>query len=87
MDWKKVEELRKKVLAEEEALVQQAIKGDKMRKRVGPAVHHPKKASGVRNVEGEQERAVREWLGWDPNKAAKPLPDHMKKRQEKMRRK
>jgi len=87
MDWKKVEELRKKVLAEEEELVQQAMKGDKARKRVGPAVHHPKKASGVRNAGDEQERKVRDWLGWDPEKAAKPVPEHMKKRQEKLRRK
>ena len=72
MDWKKVEELRKKVLAEEEELVKEAIKGDKRRKKMGGPIHaKAKKSGGVRNLDEEQERRVREFFGWNPDKDGK----------------
>jgi hypothetical protein len=74
MDWEKVKELRAKVLAEEEELVEEAIRVDNARRRIGPSVHRASKKSGpVRDIKDEQTRAVLEWFGWDPNKAAKPL--------------
>jgi len=72
MDWAKVAELRKKVLAEEEALVQAATKNDKKRKRLGGRVRHgSKRSSGVLDREDEQERKIREFFGWDPRKNRK----------------
>jgi hypothetical protein len=88
MDWKKVEELRKKVLAEEEALVNEAIEGDKRRKKLGAGPNKKgRKSGGVRDLEEEQTRKLMEHFGWDPKKAAKRkrLPKHMRDRQKKRR--
>lgn len=88
MDWKKVEALRKKVLAEERALVEEAIEGDKRRKEMGGPIHaRPKHNSGVRDIEDEQIKKVMEHFGWDPDKAArrKRLPKHMRDQQKKRR--
>jgi hypothetical protein len=84
MDWDKVKRLRKKVLAEEEAMVKEAIKGDKRRKKMGGPIHaKPKHNSGVRDLEDEQTRKLMEHFGWDPEKAAKRFP---KRKDQKKRR-
>ena len=72
MDWNKVKELRKKVLAEEERAVKEAIRGDERRKRMwsGPP-KTSRRRSGVQNMDEAQERKVREAFGWDPNKKRK----------------
>jgi RNA polymerase-binding transcription factor DksA len=69
MDWKKVAELRKKVLAEEEDLVQRTTENQEVLKRVGPPVHHPGNPSGVRDLGEEQERAMNDKYGWNPTEA------------------
>lgn len=72
MDWQKVKQLRKKVLAEEEAMVNEAIEGDKRRRRVGGRVRpRAKKEGSAQRGLNEEERRVANFFGWDPDKSAR----------------
>jgi hypothetical protein len=56
MDWKKVEELRKQVLADERAWVDAGVKMDERRRELGPEV----RLSGHGSKEGASRRARNE---------------------------